>query len=62
MLRKILCLLTIGGSVVMINAAPAEASSRTRAPFCMQGATSPGLSNCTFTSRRSAGPQPLGDV
>lgn len=36
-------------SLTSLGAAPAEASSR-RAPYCMQGATSPGLSNCTFTS------------
>ena len=29
---------------------PADASSR-RYAYCMQGQTSPGLSNCTFTSR-----------
>jgi hypothetical protein len=46
--RIILVLLAIGGSVVMFN--PAEASSRTRSAYCMQGPTSPGLSNCTFTS------------
>ena len=48
MLKGILFLLAIGGSVVTINAA--EASSRTRSAYCMQGQTSPGLSNCTFTS------------
>ena len=45
---KTLLLLAIGGSVVMINSA--EASSRTRSAYCMRGPTSPGLSNCTFTS------------
>ncbi|WP_426537744.1 DUF3551 domain-containing protein [Bradyrhizobium sp. McL0615] len=33
----------------MLIAPPAEAA-RTRYPFCLQGATSPGLSNCTFTN------------
>jgi hypothetical protein len=48
MLKGILVLFAIGGSVVTISAA--EAASRTRSAYCMQGATSPGLSNCTFTS------------
>ena len=46
---KILILLGIGGAVVMmIN--PVKASSRTPYAYCMRGPTSPGLSNCTFTS------------
>jgi Protein of unknown function (DUF3551) len=34
-------------AVALLGVAPAEA---TRARYCMQGPTSPGLSNCTFTS------------
>jgi Protein of unknown function (DUF3551) len=49
MLSRILILFVIGGSVVMIN--PAQASSRNRSAYCMQGPSSPGLSNCSFTSR-----------
>ena len=49
MCGKIPFLLALGGLAVMISAPPAEAA-RTRYPFCMQGASSPGLSNCTFTS------------
>ena len=48
MLKGILVLFAIGGLVATINVA--EAASRTRAAYCMQGQTSPGLSNCTFTS------------
>ena len=48
MLKGILLLLAVGASVVTIGAA--EAASRNRAAYCMQGRTSPGLSNCTFTS------------
>ena len=45
---NILFLLAVGGSILVNNTA--EASSRTRSAYCMQGPTSPGLSNCTFTS------------
>lgn len=48
MLNRILFLLAIGGSVVTINTA--EAAWQTRYPYCMRGATAPGLSGCTFTS------------
>lgn len=37
-------------SLTSLGAAPTEASSSRRSAYCMQGATSPGLSNCTFTS------------
>ena len=37
-------------SLASLGAPAAEASSSRRAAYCMQGATSPGLSNCTFTS------------
>jgi hypothetical protein len=36
-------------SLISLAAPPAEAANR-RDAYCMQGATSPGLSNCTFTS------------
>lgn len=49
MCSKILFLLASGGLVVMIIALPAEAA-RTRYSFCMQGASSPGLSKCTFAN------------
>jgi len=48
MLKGILLLLAIGASVLTINAA--EATSRSRGAYCMQGRQSPGLSNCTFSS------------
>jgi hypothetical protein len=35
--------------LMSLRAPPAEASSG-RSAYCMQGPTSPGLSNCTFTS------------
>lgn len=50
MLSRILFLLAIGGSVMTINTA--EAAWQTRFPYCMRGATAPGLSGCTFTSMR----------
>ena len=37
-------------SLTSFGVPPAEAARR-QYPYCMQGATSPGLSNCTFTSR-----------
>jgi len=58
MLNKILLLLAIVGSLVMINTA--EAASRTRSAYCMQGRTSPGLSNCTFTSMAQCRPTASG--
>lgn len=48
MRRTIPILLTIVG-LTSLGAPPAEAQSR-RYPYCIQGRTSPGLSNCTFTS------------
>ena len=48
MQRIVLALLAVGG-VAVLNAAPAEAA-RTRYPFCIQGPSSPGLSNCSFIS------------
>lgn len=48
MRSSILVLLAAGGLAVL-GAAPAEAVG-TRYPFCLQGASSPGLSNCSFTS------------
>jgi hypothetical protein len=36
-------------SLTSLGTPPAEAAGR-RYPYCMQGTTSPGLSNCTFTS------------
>ena len=48
MIGKILFMLAISASVMMTN--PTEASSRTRSAYCMQGPSSPALSNCTFTS------------
>jgi hypothetical protein len=47
--RTTLILLGIA-SLTSLGVAPAEAARR-QYPYCMQGAKSPGLSNCTFTSR-----------
>jgi hypothetical protein len=47
--RVVLILLGIA-SLISLGVAPAEAERR-QYPYCMQGATMPGLSNCTFTSR-----------
>jgi hypothetical protein len=47
--RAILILLGVV-SLTSFDMSPAEAARR-QYPYCMQGATSPGLSNCTFTSR-----------
>lgn len=48
MLKKTLLLSAIGGSIMIVSVA--EASSRNRSAYCMRGANSPGLSNCSFTS------------
>ncbi|MGB8606827.1 DUF3551 domain-containing protein [Bradyrhizobium sp.] len=47
--RKIILALLATSSLAVLGAGSAEAV-RTRYPFCMGGATSPGLSNCSFTS------------
>ena len=46
-MRVIVLALLAAGSLAVLGAAPAEAA---RARYCMQGPTSPGLSNCTFAS------------
>jgi hypothetical protein len=44
-------LILLGFASVTSLCVPAAEASRRQYPYCMQGATSPGLSNCTFTSR-----------
>jgi hypothetical protein len=48
-MRRSILVLLAAGSLAVLGAASAEAA-RTRYPFCMQGASSPGLSNCSFRS------------
>lgn len=48
-MRSIILISFVIGGLAVIGAAPAEAVS-TRHPYCMQGRSSPGLSNCTFAS------------
>jgi len=50
-MRSIIFILLAMGGLAVVGAEPAQASARTRYPFCMRGPTSPGLSNCSFTSR-----------
>jgi Protein of unknown function (DUF3551) len=50
MLRLILTSLLIVSPVLML-AAPAQAVTTTRYPYCLQGRSSPGWSNCNFVSR-----------
>jgi Protein of unknown function (DUF3551) len=47
MLRIILSSLVIGGVAMMI-ASSAQAVTTTRYPYCLQGRSSPGWSNCNF--------------
>jgi hypothetical protein len=42
-------LISLVGGLVAICTGPAEAVG-SRYPYCLQGASSPGLSNCTFRS------------
>jgi Protein of unknown function (DUF3551) len=48
-MRSIIPISLVIGGLVLIDAAPAAAVG-TRHPYCMQGRSSPGLSNCTFNS------------
>jgi hypothetical protein len=50
MLRIILIWLGIGG-LAMTIAVSAQAVTTTRYPYCLQGRSSPGWSNCNFASR-----------
>jgi hypothetical protein len=50
MLRIFLTSLVIGGLAMTVTA-PVQAVSTTRYPYCLQGRSSPGWSNCNFTSR-----------
>jgi hypothetical protein len=50
MLRMILTSLVIGGFAMAI-AVPAQAVTTTRYPYCLQGRSSPGWSNCNFATR-----------
>jgi hypothetical protein len=47
-MRSIILISFVIGGLAVIGAAPAEAVST--CPYCMQGRSSPGLSNCTFAS------------
>jgi hypothetical protein len=49
-MRGIIQISLIVGGLAMIAATPAQAVG-TRYPYCLQGRTSPGLSNCNFASR-----------
>jgi hypothetical protein len=49
MLRMFLTSLVIGGLAMTVTA-PVQAVSTTRYPYCLQGRSSPGLSNCNFAS------------
>ncbi|HVX77937.1 MAG TPA: DUF3551 domain-containing protein [Bradyrhizobium sp.] len=50
MLRTVLTSLVIG-SLGVIVVAPAQAVTTTRYPYCLQGRSSPGWSNCNFATR-----------
>ena len=50
-MRNTILISLVMGSLAVICAAPAEAVG-TRHPYCMQGRSSPGLSNCSFNSLR----------
>jgi hypothetical protein len=49
LMRDIALALLAASGLAMAGSAPAEAVG-TRYPYCIQGQTYPGLSNCTFTS------------
>jgi hypothetical protein len=61
-MRSIVRISLVMAGLAMIGAAPAEAVG-TRHPYCMQGRSSPGSSNCTFNSlaqcRATASGRPL---
>jgi hypothetical protein len=48
-MRGIIQISLVVSSLAMIAAMPAQAAS-TRYPYCLQGRSSPGLSNCNFAS------------
>jgi hypothetical protein len=48
-MRGIIQIWFVIGSLVMIAATPAQAVG-TRYPYCLQGRSSPGLSNCNFAN------------
>ncbi len=50
MLRMILTSLVIGG-LAMTMTVSAQAITSTRYPYCLQGRSSPGWSNCNFVTR-----------
>jgi len=50
MLRTIVTSLLIAG-FAMVLAAPAQAVTSARYPYCLQGRSSPGWSNCNFATR-----------
>jgi hypothetical protein len=50
MLRLVLTSLIVGGFATMM-AAPAQAVTSARYPYCLQGRSSPGWSNCNFATR-----------
>jgi len=49
-MRRTILSSVVGLGVAMIVAAPARAISTTRYPYCLQGRSSPGWSNCNFAS------------
>jgi hypothetical protein len=49
MMRMILTPLVVGG-LIIVMAASAQAVTTTRYPYCLQGRSSPGWSNCNFAS------------
>lgn len=50
MLRIVLTLLVAGG-LAMMMAEATQAVTTTRYPYCLQGRSSPGWSNCNFATR-----------
>ena len=50
MLRIVLTSLVIGSRAIML-AAQAQAVTSARYPYCLQGRSSPGWSNCNFATR-----------
>jgi hypothetical protein len=50
MLRMILTLLLFAGLAMML-ATPTQAVTSARYPYCLQGRSSPGWSNCNFATR-----------
>jgi hypothetical protein len=49
-MRRVILTSLVGLGLAMTLAAPARAITSTRYPYCLQGRSSPGWSNCNFAS------------